>query len=307
MALFAVALEQGDGMAMLAVISLSFLSTLVGIANKWKLNLPKRRGGSNWTPPGDVVLKYPKGSFVVVRCSEDVARELYFAPEGIEYDVSHPWKYRMIALAGTILLMFSVIFLGNAGTVSQVAFAGAYMILNAAFWIIAALPPKLHWNLDAFEVEPQGFDDGSEPLTEADTNGHGRRHSIMPKRAPKGSLPYVSYNDTFTQALWKVIIATRDIHWIKLSGAAPKTEAWDRWLQEALERAKDAPKPETKQDEKYKSIQYYNVPEWDAQKELGSIINELKQGDMEKALKKTASDKIAPGLEKGTLSSCEAV
>lgn len=32
-------------------------------------------------PMGDVVIRYPKGNFLIVRCHENVARELYFAPE----------------------------------------------------------------------------------------------------------------------------------------------------------------------------------------------------------------------------------
>src|ERR1700742_3610761 len=43
LALFALALWQGDALAIMANFSLSFLSTLIGIGNKWKLDLPKRK------------------------------------------------------------------------------------------------------------------------------------------------------------------------------------------------------------------------------------------------------------------------
>jgi hypothetical protein len=58
-ALLGLAAWQTDGFAFLAVLALSILSTLVGIGNKWKLNLP-RRHQSTITPPGDVVIRYSR-------------------------------------------------------------------------------------------------------------------------------------------------------------------------------------------------------------------------------------------------------
>lgn len=90
-------------MSLLATLLLSFLSTLTGVANKSKLKLPQRRPGA--APRGDTVIRYPNGSYLVVRCDEDVARELYFAPEEIEYQLSNPARYRLVSLLGTIVLM----------------------------------------------------------------------------------------------------------------------------------------------------------------------------------------------------------
>lgn len=106
--IFAIAVWQHDGMAMLADILLSTLSTVVAIATKWKLTLPKRMTKTPHLPPGDVVIRYTKGSFLIVNCDEDVARELYFAPENLEYLVKSSWQYRMISLLGTIMLMFGI-------------------------------------------------------------------------------------------------------------------------------------------------------------------------------------------------------
>lgn len=106
--IFAFAVWQKDGMAMLADILLSVLSTVVAIATKWKLTLPKRKTKTLNLPPGDVVIRYTKGNFLIVTCDEDVARELYFAPENLEYLVKSSWQYRMISLVGTIMLMFGI-------------------------------------------------------------------------------------------------------------------------------------------------------------------------------------------------------
>lgn len=315
--LFGIAIWQEDGMAMLADLCLSFLSTLVGVVNKWNLNLPKREGGKNhWTPPGDVILRYPKGSFVVIRCTEDVARELFFAPEGIEYNVEAPWKFRMIALVGSILLMFGVIFLGNAKINCQVAFAVSYMILNAAYWVIAALPRRFHWDVSAFEVIPEAFDEEQQTYEKVFAEMR-KQHMDDPakkdkpfdkKKVPK-IIPhedhckqFVSYHKTFTQALWKVIIATREIEWIRRSDAAPKSDAWDGWLAAARTHA-DAMEGPLNKDVTIKktgqprSIQHYRVPEWDAQAALVSALNAAKVIEEAKARKREATNSTA-ALEK---------
>jgi hypothetical protein len=213
--LLVLSIKLNDGMGLLADILLSFLSTIVGIGNKWKLQLPKRRVKNNNIPPGDVVIRYPKGSFLIVKCAEDVARELYFAPENINYWVSHPPLYRVVALVGTMMLMGGVICLGNAGNGVQVAFAASYMILNAAYWIVAALPAKLHWDTSTFVVRHHRFSDTED--------------------SPK----FISYNNTFTKALWRAIVATKSSEWIRRGQAAPQTEVWDRWLKDAERKSKE--------------------------------------------------------------------
>ncbi|KAF2432476.1 hypothetical protein EJ08DRAFT_669487 [Tothia fuscella] len=319
--LFAMAIWQQDGMAMLADVCFSFLSTLIGVENKWKLNLPKRANKPNvWTPPGDVVIRYPKGSFLVVSCSEDIARELYFAPEGLKYWIATPWKYRMISLVGTILLMFGVIFLGNADTYLQIAFAGSYMVLNAAYWIVAALPQKSHWDMDCFEVKPQRFDPPPPPppsaedekeVQEEKNGGFPEKQEkakwtvAWPKWLPQkkqkptrmDSLPkrrkqHVSYNKTFTLALWKVIVATRDIDWVLRSQAAPDTPAWKEWLHDALHEVNSIPKPPEPNEHE---IFTYAIPDWDPQAALGAAMQNHKV-DPEKAKLRATTD-IPPRVQ----------
>lgn len=203
--LFLSSILWGDGMSLVATLLLSFLSTVIGAANKWTLKLPQRKPGSSPTR-GDTVIRYPNGSFLVVKCEEDVARELYFAPEEIEYNVKNPTIYRMLSLVGTIMLMLGVVALANAKLQLQVAWAGAYIIINAAHWMAAAVPPKLHWDLSCYEVQEQCIEGGFN-------------------------------NPTFTDALWKAILVTKSTRWTRTGKAAPQTEMWDQWLQEAEEMA----------------------------------------------------------------------
>lgn len=153
-------------------------------------------------PRGDVVVRYPQGRFVIVRCDENVARELYFAPETIEYLVQHGAGYRILSLVGTILLMSSVIALANAQIELQVAWAGSYMLIGSSYWILAALPDKVHWDTSCYAVS-------SECLSDSNMTKEG----------------YPSENSTFTQALWKAIVVDKDTDWVGRSEACPDTHA----------------------------------------------------------------------------------
>lgn len=197
--LLVVSIVFGDGMSILATISLSSLSTIAGICNKWTLKLPKAVS----TPTdGDVVIRYPNGSYLVVKCHEIISRELYFAPEEIDYFIKKPWVYRMLSLTGTILLMLGIVFLANAKLQLQFAWAGAYVVINIAYWINAALSPRRNWDLSSYEVAEEMVEGGPE-------------------------------NDNFTIALWKVILLTKSIQWIQISKAMPRSPTWEAWSIEA--------------------------------------------------------------------------
>lgn len=243
----------------MAVILLSLLSTLVGIANKWTLQFPKRQSkGTEDLPPGDVVIRYAKGSFLIVQCDEDVARELYFAPEDINYLIADSWAYRFIALAGTLTLMFGVIFLGNAQTYLQLGIAGAYINMNVFYWLVAALPNKIHWDTSCFEIQEQCI--ASEAQGPPDKVGK----------------KYVDINPTFTMALWKAIVVTKEIDWAVRSDAVPSHPAWEAWLAKAKRKANT----ETFREEKAqdgKSVVVWTLPDWDAQAELGLCFKAVRE------------------------------
>ncbi|KAK0946025.1 hypothetical protein LTR48_000858 [Friedmanniomyces endolithicus] len=211
--LFTISIVFGDGMSLVATLSLSLLSTLTGVGNSWRLELPKRNAG--FAPPGDTVIKWANGRYLVIRCDEDVARALFFAPERIDYLIPSAAIYRLISLVGTLMLMLGVIALANARLELQFAWGGAYIIINALYWIAAAMPPRLHWDLSCYDVEEQGIMGGNA-------------------------------NANFTEALWKAIMLTKSTDWVVNGNAAPRTDAWKEWLHQARDRAQTA--------EAYKSI-----------------------------------------------------
>lgn len=237
-----------DGMALISVCCLSLLSTVIGLGNKWTLKLPKRKYSKGHVPRGDVVIRHPKGSFLVVKCSEDVAREIFFAPENIEYLLQDQVLYRLLALVGSILLMAGVICLANCQVKSQTCFAAAYMILNATYWIVAAIPARVHWNTSAFIIRPQRLE-----------------------TATSAKNKYTDKNDSFTQALFKAIVATKETEWVQLGDAAPRTGVWDQWLREAKEAAKSA----GIEVDKDRNMTVFKVPQdFDPQGRLSDLLND---------------------------------
>ncbi|KAI8931990.1 hypothetical protein NX059_010886 [Plenodomus lindquistii] len=249
--LLAISIWQRDGMSIVATVLLSLLSSLIGFGNKWNLRLPSRKYQSK-VPDGDVVIRYPKGSFLIVRCAEDVARELYFAPESIEYLLSHGPAYRILSLVGTMMLMGGVICLANAQIQVQIAWAGSYMLLGASYWVVAALPAKMHWDTSCYKVT-------QECLSDADST--------------KG---YPSTADTFTKALWKAIVITKDTTWIRRSDACPDTWAWRRWLAAAKACSRDVKFSEF---EKEPGVRTWDIPDWDAQGVLTKLLEEQAERD----------------------------
>lgn len=253
--LFVASLTFGDGMSLVATLLLSLLSTLIGLVNKWSLKLPQRAKDAEASTSESVVIRYPNGSYLVVRCDEDVARELYFAPEEIEYNIKSPAVYRLLSLVGTLMLMLGVIALANAKLQLQFAWAGAYIIINAAHWIAAAVPAKMHWDLSCYDVEEEGISGG-----------------------PK--------NPNFTEALFKAILVTKSIQWVKMGEAAPQTEVWAQWLHEAETIAKTVgSRPGTPVDafwprgEGVKGIVWDMPKEWDPKTEWNKISRNRQSDD----------------------------
>ena len=262
--------------------------------------------------PGDVVIRYGKGNFLVVSCDEDVARELYFAPESINYLVKNQWQYRVISLVGTIMLMFGVIFLANSSTWMQLCFAIAYITMNALYWIVAALPSRVHWDTSCFKVSDQAIevrvDTGKPPAAKPATKGASKKGNVkqttkeetpaaesnnqvagtipttLPQKLLGHTTKFVDRNPTYTWALWKAILVTQSIDWVKGSDAAPDTPAWNEWLDQAKVMARSLDPDATyahQFDGEAKKTLVYRLPDWDPQKYLQECL-ERHETDVEK-------------------------
>jgi len=121
-------------MSLLATILLSLLSTIAGIANKWTPS-PNAPNPDPHAPPGDVVIRYVQGAFIIVRCEEKTSRYLYFNPsERCIYLIKSSTIYRFLSLINTLLLMGGVLCLANAKIQSQTAWAGTFMLIQIFYW-----------------------------------------------------------------------------------------------------------------------------------------------------------------------------
>lgn len=245
-ALLVLSIAFSDGFALLATIMLSILSTMIGFGSRWSLTLMQRKSVRR-VPRDNIVIKYPNGAFLVVKCDENIARELYWHPEECDYTYGDT-TYRIISLVGTLILMFGVICLGNSTVRLQIGFAAAYIILNASYWTVAAFPPRWHWDLSCYVVEEERYEGGV-------------------------------LHENFTRALWKAIAITQSVDWVKSGQIAPVSEAWKAWVEAAGDvvwREKEKREAEGRRDcslsdEKLDFIR--PLPIWNAEDALTDFLN----------------------------------
>ncbi|KAK3647819.1 hypothetical protein LTR56_007793 [Elasticomyces elasticus] len=197
--LFVASLVYGDGMSLIATVLLSLLSTLVGITNSWSLRLPSRRQGPSIDET--VIVRWPNGSFLVVKADEEIARILFWEPDTLDYMVRSS-ALIPFSMPGTVVLMLSVIALANATIELQIGWASAYVLLNAAHWVAAALPRSWNWDTSAFDIDEEMVMGGTQ-------------------------------SSSYTAAVWKAVVFTGSTVWVRLNQAVPKTAAWDLWLAKA--------------------------------------------------------------------------
>ncbi|KAI1504762.1 hypothetical protein F5X99DRAFT_370907 [Biscogniauxia marginata] len=207
-----------DGTAILAVSLVSLASSVVGWASWWRPIL-MNRSHTNKVPEGDVIIRTREGGFLLVRCTEEVARELYSGTEECEYRVSGQ-AYRVLMGIGTFFLMVSVILLGNCKWLTQIFIGGSYITLNGLYWTMGLIPKHHFWDLSRYkytDVTPIESLDADKTTDETD-----------PREGVK----------SFTRTLWFAIRATKRTAWVERSGAAPSTPQWRLWLSEAENAAK---------------------------------------------------------------------
>lgn len=204
-----------DGTAIVAVATISMASSIVGYASWWQPVLMKRSFKSK-VPAGDVIIRTREGAFLLIRCNEDVARELYIGTEECQYYVGTQ-LYRILVGFGTFLLMVSVVLLGNCNFAMQAAIGLSYIILNGSFWAASLVPKRLFWDLSNYDCHDITLTDAkeAEKLQEDTTEG----------------------KPSFTRTLWYAIRETKKIGWVTRGGVAPKTDEWDNWLKAAEENA----------------------------------------------------------------------
>jgi len=125
--------------------------------------------------------------------------------------------YRILVGLGTLLLMVSVVLLGNCNFAMQAAIGLSYIILNGLFWATSLLPKKRFWDLSNYEWADETPDDA--------------------RFADESQGETLATQPSFTRTMWYAIRETKKIGWIKRSGAAPSTDKWDTWLEAAEKNA----------------------------------------------------------------------
>jgi hypothetical protein len=206
---------QRDGTAIVALATISCASSIVGYASWWSPVLMKRTFKSK-VPAGDVIIRTREGAFLLVKCNEDVARELYTGTEECQYYVGTQ-QYRILVAIGTFLLMVSVVLLGNCNFAMQAAIGASYIVLNGAFWGSSLIRKGRFWDLSNYDVVDDTPPDAADAHLEQCDTVEGR--------------------PSFTRTMWFAIRETKKIGWVKRGGAAPKTDEWDEWLRLAEQEA----------------------------------------------------------------------
>ncbi|TVY15207.1 hypothetical protein LARI1_G007998 [Lachnellula arida] len=203
------AIVIGDGAATIAIVLLSCATTLFCAAALW--SPPSRvstREISVRVPPGDVVIRTGYGAFLVIKCDERVARELYFGTEEVVQVITR--GFGSCVGVGTVVFMVAVIMMGNCSWTMQAALAVTYLLLNAVYWFAALLPSKTHWEFPRYQCEditPEDVKNQDKVLYDADSGW-----------------------PSFTRSLWKAILETKSVAWVRKGGAAPNIPAWNQWL-----------------------------------------------------------------------------
>ncbi|KAL1838959.1 hypothetical protein VTJ49DRAFT_2031 [Mycothermus thermophilus] len=216
-AIIACAVYWRDGTAIVAIALMSLAGTVVCFASWWRPILMHRRT-TNRVPRGDVVIRTREGAFVLVKCTEEVARELYSGTEECRYVVGSQ-SHRALMGLGMVLLMVSVVLLGNCSWESQALIGGSYILLNGLYWLMSLLPARRFWDLSRYEIIDR---------TPADAK---RAHEKTSADVREGE-------PSFTRTLWYAVRETKHGAWVERSGAMPGTDQWRKWLAEALREAK---------------------------------------------------------------------
>ncbi len=128
-------------------------------------------------------------------------------------------RYRLFMTIGAVLMMPSVILLGNCSFNMQALVGAAYLALNVAYWLIGLLPLHYSWDLSRYEV--------------LDVTPEDAKHASMVTDPddPREGFP------SFTRTLWYAIRETKKAGWVARSGSMPATASWERWLAEAADAA----------------------------------------------------------------------
>ncbi|CAI4219987.1 unnamed protein product [Parascedosporium putredinis] len=241
LAILAGAIYWRDGTAILAVSLISLASSIIGYASWWQPQLMSTQGAENRKlPAGDIMIRTREGAFIYIKCDESVARELFSGTEECKYHVSSRFHDALMA-AGTMILMLSVVLLGNCKWNSQIFIGASYIVLNGFYWGIGMLPKRYSWNLNRFEIRDRTPSDAQRAHERVDLR------QIPPPPNPQPLSPELNncqLQEKHGQQQARQALTHRydpragSADWAKRSNAAPQTAIWDAWLIQADREAR---------------------------------------------------------------------
>lgn len=221
-----------DGVACIAIFTISVSTCLACQSSQWRPQLTRRPTNAK-VPEGDMVIKTRGAALIVVHCHERISRELYTGTEKCEYVHEEKIWSAMVATS-TMLLMISVVLLGNCKWTMQAATGAAYIILNGLYWALPIISKsgwakwsgeeKHNWDMSRYRVEqlhPAPAIIGRPGLTD------------VPAEVSKALLTVKGNEPSFTRTLAYAIQATKETSWVKVAKFAPVSDAWSKWLDEA--------------------------------------------------------------------------
>jgi hypothetical protein len=235
--IFAAACYWEDGTAMLAIVFISMASTVTCLASWWRPLLMNRP--NNRVPKGDIVIRTRARAFLLIKCREEVVRELYSGTEECQYAVGK--GYRVLMGLGMVLLMVAVVLLGNCGWNSQALIGACYIFLNAVYWGLGLIPQRYFWYV-AREGGGGGRPHNANHVRDLN------RYTIQRIRekeidnahiVPETETDDVERIPSYTRTLWYAIRETKEAAWVERSGSMPMTDSWKQWLDEATAAARD--------------------------------------------------------------------
>ncbi|KAI9776794.1 MAG: hypothetical protein M1839_009345 [Geoglossum umbratile] len=216
--LFIWAMLIHDGVACVALASISLSASIACLASQWRPELSQRPTKAA-VPRGDVVIKTRGAAFVVVHCEEEITRELYAGTEKCNYQVGEQW-YKVLVAISTVLLMVAVVLLGNCEWTMQAAIGAAYIILNGLYWgVLLVAKPTTYWDMRRYNVRIRH-----------ETRGGLRGAHVVNEHS----------RASFTRTLWYAIQETREVGWVVEGDLAPRSLTWKKWLAMAKENCDDA-------------------------------------------------------------------
>lgn len=195
--LIVVAVDLGDGMAVVAVSLLSATSTLSGLSWRWGRSIEANDPFSDY-PPRKVVIRWPNGSFLLVHTNDGILRELYTNREGCSYNIIGE-QYQAIVGTGVVLLIVSIVALSNCEWEMQAAIALAYTVMHVLYWFVAMLPMRWVWDMSMFTVKSKKEE----------------------------------YLGDYVKVVSKLINLTQSVEWVLQSEMVPDNPVWKAWIKEA--------------------------------------------------------------------------